>query len=157
MKIIIPKIKSQRVEKFEDVKEIAYDMQIYLEKHGDVRNGKLSKFQIALHHSQVDKNPFNFFVFKRAVVGAKDNEVAVVINPEILELDLESGKTVFEGCMSFPFRQDKKVKRYARAKVKYHIPDAEGALVVKEEWVNGVIAHIFQHEVEHSKGNHIYK
>jgi peptide deformylase len=157
MKIIVPKAKARTVESFEDIKETALAMQTYLENNLDVKNGKISKFQIALHHAQTDPIAYNFFVVKRDLVGAKRNEVVVVINPEILEIDRETGKTVLEGCMSFPFRPDKKVKRYSRVKVKYQLPGKDGKLETKEEWVNGVIAHIFQHEVEHSKGNHIYK
>ena len=118
--------------------------------------GVIDKTSIALHHSQVDPEPFNFFVIKRAVVKAKPNEIVVVVNPKILERSPEKD-FVLEGCISFPFRPDKRVKRNRRVKVSYQIPDDKGELVTKEEWVEGLMAYVFQHECQHSHGQNIYQ
>ena len=77
----------------------------------------------------------------------------VIINPEIIERsDLQSRK---EGCMSYPFRGMKKLKRYNVIKVSYQI---KGLCDLKtiEEIVEGLKAEIFQHEIDHSNSIFIY-
>lgn len=64
-----------------------------------------------------------------------------------------------EGCMSFneQTRKAKKVKRFYRIKVRYQIikPALFGLsekVETVEEWCQGLKAHIFQHEIDHSNG-----
>lgn len=158
MKIITPKKRSVDVEHFEEIRTTAGHMQSFLESGEPGRTG-FRKSSIALHHSQVDPDPANFFVIRRDVVGAKDNEICVVINPKIVELDKASKYTHLEGCLSFPFRHDKKVSRYGRVKVWYQTPDQNSETSFKDQeiWVEGFMAAIFQHECEHAKGNNIYQ
>lgn len=61
-----------------------------------------------------------------------------------------------EACMSFPHKADIAKERYTRVKVGYDQVDEKGELVHKEEWVENLIAQIFQHECEHAKGITIY-
>ena len=57
--------------------------------------------------------------------------------------------------MSFPNRKPKNVEVYYRIKVRYQIPAWYG-LKTKTEWVEGLKAHIFQHEINHAHGKNIY-
>lgn len=158
MKIIIPKKPSTKVEHFQEIQFTAREMQEFLES-GKATAVGLHKNSIALHHSQVDEDPSNFFVIKRDVVGAKSNETVVAVNPEILEIDTKSKYTHLEGCLSFPFRGDRKIPRFGRVRVKYQTPDTTcpSGLKTQEMWIEGLMAAVFQHEVEHAKGKHIYQ
>lgn len=141
----------------DDIREEANDLQETLEM-GDYLKGPFGKESLALHHSQVSLDPYNFFVVKRSLVGGKNNEVIAIINPVLLEVDKNSRTTSREGCISFPFRNDKKVLRYGRIKVKYQVPDSEGKeLITREEWTTGIMANIFQHEIDHANAENIYQ
>lgn len=112
---------------------------------------------MAIHHSQFSSQPYNFFVINSWVVGAKDRETVVVVNPKIISKDKTTKETVREACMSFPFRNGVKVTRYSKIKVSYQFPVDDGEkLEQKEEEVEGLMAYIFQHEMEHARGTHIY-
>jgi peptide deformylase len=157
MKIITPKKPSKKVTNIQEIQRDIFAMQAALETN-DFGMFKGDKEHHALHHSQVNEDPFNFFVIKRSLVRAKDNEMIAVINPEIIEVQESSRILHLEGCMSFPFRPDKKVHRYNEIKVRYETPsDDAGELQTKEETVYGIIAFIFQHEIQHGKGGNIYK
>lgn len=96
---------------------------------------------LAIAHPQVDhENPLRFFV----TAGGE-----VIANPIILEKSEPFTHT--EGCMSFPFRGKKKVKRYKRIKVEYM---QNGQL--KTEEITDLKACIFQHEIDHMNGKSIY-
>lgn len=96
----------------------------------------------AISHCQIThEEPKRFFV---TFNGER------IINPEILE---RSGKCYSkEGCMTFPFRSIKKVRRWRKVKVKYQ--DMEGKETEKE--VEDLEAFIFQHEIDHFNGICIY-
>ena len=74
----------------------------------------------------------------------------IVINPKILEKD--ERYTVKEGCLSFPFRGQKKTIRYNKIKVEYQ--DIKMKKHVKK--FEGKEAQIFQHEIQHFNSDHIY-
>ena len=61
-----------------------------------------------------------------------------------------------EGCMSFQHKKEKKMMRYYSIKVKYQTRGFFGQIRTHEEWIEGLKAHIFQHEMDHMKGNNIY-
>lgn len=72
----------------------------------------------------------------------------VFINPYILEYDEDSPKeTMEEGCLSLPGIHEK-VKRPTRIRVKYMDAD----FVEHEEWVDGFLARVMQHEFDHLGG-----
>lgn len=97
---------------------------------------------MALAHCQVDKtDPLRFFVMK---------DGSIFINPKIIERKGESWS--MEGCMSFPYLDDKKVRRAEQIKVTYL--DLKGEEVTGE--FTGLIAYIFQHEIDHFNGVSIY-
>lgn len=61
-----------------------------------------------------------------------------------------------EACMSFQHRKPKKVERFSTITVRYQIPKMMGGLKTIEEKIDGLKAHIFQHEIDHSSGKNIY-
>lgn len=64
-----------------------------------------------------------------------------------------------EACMSFLHRTAKTVERFYRIKVRYQIPVkilGFWFLLKREEWVEGLKSHIFQHEVDHSQAKNMY-
>lgn len=69
------------------------------------------------------------------------------INPHILEYDETETETMEEGCLSLPAIHEK-VERAKRIKVRYL--DAE--LQSHEEWVDGYLARVMQHEFDHLEG-----
>jgi hypothetical protein len=60
-----------------------------------------------------------------------------------------------ESCSSFPLKKEKNMKRFYRIKVRYQIKSWYGFKTITE-WVYGLKGHIFQHEIQHAKGNNIY-
>ncbi len=66
------------------------------------------------------------------------------INPHILEYDETETETMEEGCLSIPGIHEN-VKRPTRIRVKYVDED----FVEHEEWVDGYLARVMQHEFDH--------
>lgn len=151
-----PKKKSKPVLEFETIAKEAAAMMRLLQTYRSPA-GKGPDQHFALHHSQYSSHPYNFFVINNWVVGAQVNEVVVIVNPEIIEKDPTSRRKVREGCMSFPFRHGVEVNRYNKIKVRYQVPSEDGKkLLTKEEEMTGFMAQIFQHEIQHANGGHIY-
>ena len=69
------------------------------------------------------------------------------INPHILEYDETSTDTMEEGCLSLPGIHEK-VTRPTRIRVAYE-DDERNA---HEEWVDGYLARVMQHEFDHLDG-----
>lgn len=61
-----------------------------------------------------------------------------------------------EGCMSFNHKKPKKMTRYFKIRVKYQTRGFFGRIKTHDEWIEGLKAHIFQHEMEHMRGENIY-
>ncbi len=66
------------------------------------------------------------------------------INPHIIEYDDSEVETLEEGCLSLP-RIRENVKRAKRILVKY----ADEDFNEHEEWVDGYLARVMQHEFDH--------
>lgn len=71
----------------------------------------------------------------------------VFINPYILEYDDGNTDTSEEGCLSLPAIHES-VKRPTRIKVKYTDTDFNE----HEEWIEGYLARVMQHEFDHLDG-----
>lgn len=70
------------------------------------------------------------------------------INPHILEIDQNSEKkTMEEGCLSIPGLHEA-VTRYTRIRVKYMDEEWNE----HDEWVDGYLARVMQHEFDHLDG-----
>jgi len=152
-----PKKSSRKVLEFETIARDARLMNKLLRDYVDPR-GKSSSQHYAIHHSQFSNDPYNFFVVNPSVVEANPGDIVVVVNPKIISKDRSTKKTVKESCMSFPFRDGKNITRYETIEVSYQVPVEDGKkMKLKEETMSGFMAQIFQHEVEHAHGSHIYE
>jgi peptide deformylase len=67
------------------------------------------------------------------------------INPEILEI--EGSVVIEEGCLSVPEIREE-VTRPERIRIKYQTIDGKLA----DLWIDGLLARVLQHEVDHLKG-----
>ncbi len=110
----------------------------------------------ALSHCEVCENPLNYFVVSQKLVDEKIFKSRVVVNPIILEYDEKLTVSLLEACMSVPFRRPKRMERYLKIKVKYQIIEGEKLSADIVEEVDGVKAHIFQHQCDHNNGLNIY-
>ena len=85
------------------------------------------------------------FLKRLVVIQLPDEDVRVLVNPEIIERKGE--REVDEGCLSIPGYRGK-VKRSARVKAKWS--DLEGNLVELE--ADGLLAQVLEHETDHING-----
>ena len=69
------------------------------------------------------------------------------INPHILEYDESETVSMDEGCLSLPGIHEP-VRRPKRIRVRYQDPD----FTEHEEWVDGYLARVMQHEFDHLEG-----
>ncbi len=88
-----------------------------------------------------------------------ENHVAHV-EMSLEEKEVMNTYEVKEACMSFPYRNEKTVVRNFRIKVRYQIVGkgmfGRDKVITVTEWVEGLKAHIFQHEIQHFDGEEIY-
>lgn len=124
----------------------------------------LWKEALALHHSQVDPYPYDFFVLN-SKMAEHFNGHRVIINPEIIS---EEDPVRFqEACMSWPFRNVINTKRSNKLKVRFCVPRTlfgipvftgylsghfTQALLDVELELTGIPAFVFQHEYDHGQG-----
>ena len=103
----------------------------------------------AMVHVQIEADdPLRFFVM---------NNGEIIINPKIRYKD--KSYTHLEGCMSFPFRPDIKVKRFKEIMVSYTKGKVGEAIDLKKETAQQLKdfqAVVFQHEIGHMNLNLIY-
>jgi peptide deformylase len=160
MKIIIPPHLKSAL-KVEDPKEIikeALEIQkaIY---DGDVYTPS-SKFNecFAVAQPQISSKPLRYFVLNpkwKKIVEAYDGEI--IINPRLLSKDRTTRIMFKEGCLSYPFRPLKKVKRFRKIEVTYVIIDNKGRITeVPKKILEEIPAIVFQHELEHLNGKSIW-
>jgi len=102
----------------------------------------------AVAHPQInDSEPLRFFVIA---------DKQIIINPVITRhtkvmVDSE------EGCTTFPQNKMIKVKRFNKIEVDYQTLDAEGKLTdVLHAKLDGKMAKIFQHEINHLDSIYLY-
>lgn len=69
------------------------------------------------------------------------------INPHILEYDESETQSMEEGCLSLPGIHEP-VRRPTRIRVRYQDAD----FTTHEEWVDGYLARVMQHEFDHLDG-----
>ena len=113
---------------------------------------------LALAHAQVNTRPWAFFV--ALDIPSEGVRGGAYFNPEIVGHAGRGHRYKDELCLSFPHRKKARVVRKERVLVEYQeIIEKDGKQVLsepKEEWFEGNMAQIFQHEVEHMFGGHIY-
>lgn len=153
MNIIAPhRNNSRRVEDVRDIWKEASDLHSL--SNGNDFGGE-HKACYALHHSQVSIAPSNFFVLSDK--ATKYFPSWLIVNPRIVEKDKSTSGHKQEGCMSYPFRKAHRIFRYDRVKASYQTKKMLGwGLKDHEQWIDGVAAQIFQHEVDHANSKFIY-
>jgi len=156
-------IPSFKVESWVSIKEEAKALADFIDgkDYGEFKAGVF-----AIHHMQVsEKNPFNFFVLNAEVFPNVIDELGsrFIINPTITEYIIKEKDVPFmqkmkEGCASFPYKAQKNVLRAPVITVEYQIPSPKGSngLEDKKMQLSGVVAQIFQHEIDHGLGKNIY-
>lgn len=102
---------------------------------------------MALAHCQVDHtDPLRFFALR---------DGRIIVNP-VIETARDFARDT-EGCYSYPFRSEVSMKRWKTIKVSYTEIDQKGKKYeIKDVEITGIIARIFQHEIDHMDGLAIY-
>lgn len=94
---------------------------------------------------------------ERRVTTDKDGKARVAVS--MTEKEVPNFIDLAEGCMSFPHRKEKNVQRYFRIFVQYQY-FAKFLFWQRRKtfrgWVEGLKAHIIQHEVDHFNGKNIF-
>lgn len=107
-------------------------------------------------------------IFNARIIKAVEDEERMVPTREVIrdgkevrvqivpKLGRVTNKVKYpEACMSYPYRSEKKVERYAKIKVRYQIMRKVLGfywLSTITEEVDKLKAHLFQHEVDHALG-----
>jgi peptide deformylase len=104
----------------------------------------------ALAHCQVEaKDPLRFFVLKNG---------DAIVNPKII--NATGSVRSREGCMSYPFRDPKLVKRHDHITVRFDLIKADGEEQNDQETIfrsyNGDLCLVYQHEIDHFWGKTVY-
>src|SRR3990167_6768903 len=104
----------------------------------------LYKEAVALAHVQVcADDPLRFFVLRKELPGLGSH---IIINPKITIKEIASQGNSYEGCMSWPYRKEKRVMRYGKIRVEYQTL-FWGFLVKRRRRLQGIPAIVFQHEL----------
>jgi peptide deformylase len=112
----------------------------------------------AVAQPQVSSQPLRYFVLNpkmKEIVNAYGGEI--IVNPRLLSKDKLTKFLFKEGCLSYPFRPVKKVKRYRKIEVTYVIIDNKGRITnVPSKVLEEIPAIVFQHELQHLNGKSIW-
>ncbi len=151
MKILIPHSRLSRpVRSYAEIKADSKEMIEMLSRGGF---SGIHKEAHALAHSQVSTEPFSFFVLHPSIVKHFGGH-QIICNAHILS---KNEPLVFqEGCMSYPHRNVKQVRRYAVIVVSCDVIGIFGGMknIVME--LDGLEAFIMQHEIDHANAIDIY-
>lgn len=126
-----------------------------------VTPGSIYKDCFAIAQPQVSDRPLRYFVInpRLGALIAKDLGGLLIINPRILSKNKESRIMHPEGCMSYPFRPMKKIKRFREISVTYDVVEdlnKPKVKTVQEITIRDFTALVFQHELEHLNGKNIW-
>lgn len=125
----------------------------------------------AISHCQVSRQPYCFFVVAKNQVRTGLFKHRVYVNLKIIEAPLHEKHIGIAGqppvtepnaaewdeaCMSFPYRDPKRVLRYNRIKVTYQVPVLGLFMRTITEWAEGLRSQVYQHEYDHSQGENIF-
>ena len=121
--------------------------------HKAIDNGGFSgpyKGGYAIAHQQVERDHARFFVVNDNIAKMLFEGHSVISNPEIL--DAHDEVETREGCLSYPYRGDRKRKRFMDIAVRFDDADGNEVKLV----LNGIAAQVFQHEYFHTMGETIW-
>lgn len=151
MQILKPlgNLKAEKVKNWSEIKQEAHELRQMMEEKNYDGNWRDA---YAISHVQVSNSPKDFFVVNKSKKGIFRHWC--VINLRILKMEEEG--TFPEGCMSFMFRDVKKVKRFGKIKVKYWTPLFNLFLIPHWRTFKDLDACVCQHEFDHANGVNIY-
>ena len=149
MQIIIPphKLPSKKVSHMSEITEDMNKMMVMVKD--------LVTDYGVLHHSQVSKKPYNFFVITPTLRPLfKHNWV--ICNPKIISYTNRA--EVKEVCSSYIGRTPKNVSRYSRIKIRCLVenPALLGGLIEEELELSSMPAFLVQHQIDHAQGKRLY-
>lgn len=157
MKIIQPahnKI-SKRVKSYRSIKKEAVEILEYIKK-GNFEGNHSEAY--AISQVQVSDDPKSYFILNPKINKGELVKTFghwCIVNLKIIKKEHEC---LFpEGCMSFPFREPKKVARYEEIVATYWTPFLGLFLIPRRKKLKDLYAFIAQHEYDHSLGINIYK
>ena len=140
---------SEKVKNWSQIKKEAWELKDFMDAkkfEGNWRNAW------AISHCQVSTEPKSFFVVNKRAV--KKFGHWCIINAMIVK---RSEPCTFpEGCMSFMFRNEKRVDRFAKITVWYWTPFLNWFLIPRRRRFKDLEAFIVQHETDHAAGKNIY-
>lgn len=121
----------------------------------------LHKEAVAIAANQVvAEDPLNYFVLDKKLTGMGSH---IIINPKIVSRELTTLCDSTEGCMTYPYKKEKRVDRYLAIRVEYDLikrtllSGFARTLVKERRKMGGMPAIVFQHEVQHlTDGKTIY-
>jgi len=164
MKIILPPHKkcSSKVKNYEDIFDEAKEICKNMQNGSFIVPGSKYNSCYAVAHCQVSYKPLRFFIINpmTGLEIIKTLGGLAIINPRILSKDKSTAIMSKEGCLSFPFRNERKVKRFNKIIVTYDfIKDLKDGDIynMQEIEIVGLTAIVFQHELEHLNGKNIWK
>lgn len=115
--------------------------------------GGLHKEAVAIAANQVvADDPLNYFVLDKKITGMGSH---IIVNPKIVSRELNTLCDSKEGCMTYPWKKEKRVDRYLAIRVEYQlikrtlISGFSRTLVTERRKMGGMPAIVFQHEVQH--------
>lgn len=176
---------ADEIQAFMDAEEVAwkdkYGLKAWAIAHSQVTDSTAPKALFVVHKDFLDPRG-NFKnsrfkdrrIFNPEIVSAPTKvtktkpERRTVWNEELGKRELKDVETEYtvdntykleEGCMSFPTRRQKNMTRLFAIRVRYQYPVSFLGftwLRTIEEDVEGLKAHVFQHEVEHTHAENIY-
>ena len=126
---------------------------------------KLFSAVYAVHHSQVNNKPIDFFILNptNPIIASRyeARDSFIVINPKIIKSTRHTIDSE-ESCLSFAGYAPTTVQRYNKITVEYQIlveqDDGEFLLsIARQENVGSILAKVFQHEIDHAQAKYIYK
>ena len=93
---------------------------------------------------------------KRRLIEDKDKKGEFHMEVYKAKENISNIINVPEACMSFPFRKERKMDRFYSIRVSYQYLNQKGKVKDFVGWVNGLKAHIIQHEVGHFNAQNIF-
>lgn len=160
MKIITPphlKIAS-KVDNIPDIISEAIEIQKMINNREVYAPGSKWDECFAVAQPQVSDKPLRYFVLNskwKELIKAYEGEF--IVNPQLLSKDRESRIMFKEGCLSYPYRPPKKVKRFRKIEATYDIIDNKGRITnIPSKVLEEIPAIVFQHELEHLNGKSIW-
>ena len=167
MIIIYPHDRRSKAVTADDLPRVKIDIEGMFDLSQELIDAHVMRDLYALAHPQVTTDPLRFFILNfysnRMKESYYDLFPPVIINPEIVR---HTNVAVLkkEGCATFPTEPMAPIERYTKMVVRFESPF--NAKTKTEDWsnlmhyenitVNGLMAQIFQHEIDHLNGKWIH-